>query len=204
MKQFFAILFLLGMLLPTAARADSISYAEAWAFLYDFPFTYQNGTLSAVGGYGITSGDGSVLPGGDWALTITDGRGGVLAVHRFDPTALANNTPFHIVVPAFFDGTEASVRDPFGRVVVNIDLRGSRVCDDNGVCSSSVGEDINTCPIDCGGSAAVEQNKLTAAVADQASIPAALGLWLVRISAGLTGALLLMGCVWMLDSRRSP
>ena len=202
MKRILFIVALALLLVPGPARADSLTYRQAWTgFLYDIPYTFAGGVLGQNGHYTITSGDHPSYAG-PWTLELADGNGVPLAGYHFDPASLAAAGVFHLVIPYEFSGASARVTDPSGRVVVTTDLTGSRVCNDDGACASSEGENADNCPHDCGGSARSTTTTATAAISQQASFSGDIGRFLLRFGFAAAGLLMLLGIAKMLDSRR--
>lgn len=202
MKKIITIAFVMALLLPVGAGAEAISYKEAWAFLYDFPLSWDGSVLAPAQRYSLTTGDVPVLPSGNWMLTLYDGKGRQLAQHRFDPAVLAAGGLGNLIVPYFDNGTTARFTDAAGKTLFEVDLRGSRVCDDNDFCASGYGEDQETCPSDCGSTVQITTAFGTAAIAEQVAIGQRLGFWILRLSLGAAGILLLLGAAQLLDSRR--
>lgn len=203
MKRLIVIVFTIAFLLPNPAGADVISYREAWAFLYDFSLSWDGGILAPAGRYELTTGDAPVLLTGGWTLTIIDGKGRILAEHEFSPAAIATNGDIHLLVP-YFDSGSAAVFSNGSGYAFTIDVRGSRVCNDNDTCEPYYGENRDTCPTDCGPVALANKQERAASIGQQIPIGRQLGLWVLRLALGAAGVILLVGVVRMLDSRRAP
>ena len=187
MKNFLPTLLALSLfLVPLSARADSLSYSEAWVFHYAVSFSY-NGLTMTGGDYSIVGGDATLPNPGAWTIEVDAAGGDALSQTQFQPVRGSQT----VEVPYQSRGTSARIVDSRGTTQLIVDLSGSRVCDDNGVCNADLGENADTCPTDCGTANANQQ----AAIADQSSgLPGGLLLVLADV--------LVIGLVLVVDRRR--
>jgi|GEM_PF-6257193 len=201
MKKILLILVLLASFSPLTVRADEINPDAAWVFLYQFSFEYTNGNLIQSAPYQITTGDALVMTAGNWKLVILSESGEVLRQYFFDASALSSEG---IIVPTEYRGVTARILNPKGAIELSIDIRDSRVCNDNAQCEADAGETNRNCSTDCGSVALDVGEDQTATIADQITASGRLGGILLRLSAGIAGLMLLVGIASMLDSRRRP
>ncbi len=207
MKNILILFIAVTALLPLGVYADEISPEEAWASLYEFPLEWRSGQVSQAGPYQITSGDVPAIPSGAWSLSIFSEDGQLLHRYPFDPASMAaGGDTFSLIVPIESRGALVVVREGTKPIGFSIDVRESRVCNDDAVCAADAGEGLKNCPTDCGsvsmqGGAPRTQ---TARIVDQVSIGERAGQALLRLSSAAAGLLLLVGVARMLDSRRRP
>ncbi len=199
MKYIISLLIALAVLLPAPMRADEALPSDAWAFLYEFPLSYKNGVVLQAEPYRMTTGDVPLLPQGAWSLEIVSESGEQLRWYPFDPVSIAGTGTFSIIIPVEYRGARAYVRDATGKVTVTIDIRETRLCNDNGVCNAEAGEESANCPTDCG-----RTSMETASILEQVSTSQRVGSILLRLSSAVAGLLLCIGVVQMLDRRRRP
>ncbi len=205
MKYFLTIIFLFSLAVPTLVRADEVVAEDAWAFLYEFSFHWQDGRVTQVAPYHLTTGDTPAIAVGPWSLAVFSESGQRLKEYSFDPAILSVNGDFTVIVPIEYRGASARVLDPRGSVVLAIDLRESRICHDDGICNADAGEERANCPTDCGAVAedALQDPSMRAAtIGVQMSYSQRLGGVLMRLSAAAAGVLLMVGMTQMLDKRR--
>ena len=117
--------------------------------LYEFPLAWQGGKVSLADAYRISSGDAPLLAPGRRSLVILSEAKQELHRYRFDPQLLASGGRFSLLVPHEYRGAIARVLDPSESEVVTVDLRASRVCNDDSVCRADAGETETNCPTDC-------------------------------------------------------
>ncbi len=193
------VLLTVVLFFPLVAQADSLTYQEAYGrYLYDFHLSYANGHLVQDGIYTLSTGDAPAFPTGPWTVTILDSRVRTLWTQSIDPAGL-NATGGELLMKYYDSGTMARFSGP-GGASLDIDLRGSRVCDDNGVCGTQYGESADNCPGDCGSVA--QEDVQGAAIANGAGLAGTLGAWMLRLSFAAAGLLLVAGASVMLDNRR--
>jgi hypothetical protein len=197
MKYFISLYIILTVLVPMSARADEALPSDAWAFLYEFPLRYTNGVVIQAESYRMTTGDASLLQPGQWSLEIVSEAGEQLRWYSFDPASLAVAGTFSLIVPVEYRGARAYVRDGAGVTAVAIDLRETRLCNDNGICNADAGEARENCPTDCGSAGTG-----TASILQQVSVGERVGGILLRLSSAVAGILLCIGVAQMLDRRR--
>ncbi|HUO75607.1 MAG TPA: hypothetical protein VMU12_01665 [Candidatus Paceibacterota bacterium] len=187
MKYIFPTILVLSLfLMPLCAHADSLSYDEAWVFHYAISFSY-NGSTTTGSDYSIIGGDAMLPNPGAWTIEVDDAAGSALSRTQFEPSVGAQT----VEVPYQNRGFSARIVDDRGTTQSIIDLSGSRVCNDDGVCNADLGENTDNCPTDCG---AVNANR-QAAIANQSSgLPGGLLLVLADI--------LVIGLVLVVDRRR--
>jgi hypothetical protein len=154
MKKILLPISLAVFLLATAAPlyADVVIPNPSEDYHYVFALHYTSGVLTAQDpSYSIATGPRSVVISGGYTLSVANPLGKQLVVVPFDPRAMADTAGrVNLSVPYQSDGFGASVKGPTGAVIVRIDLTLSATCNDDGVCSSSTGEDSYDCPADCG------------------------------------------------------
>lgn len=203
MKYLILPILAVALLLPLSpsARADEVSYEDSWKFLYEFQLTWQDGRVTQAGSYHITTGEMTGFVDGAWSLVIQNGEGQAIGRYSFDPVRMAQNGMLTLRVPTEGSGATAVVLDSNGIGTAYFDIRGSRVCNDNGVCEGVAGERGANCPSDCGTTSRTAVSAQTASIGDQVFSGAWLGALLLRLSLGAAGLLLLAGLVRVMDSR---
>ena len=204
MKYILILLSLVAFFVPIPAVADQLSEDEAWTFLYEFPLSFRGDSAVSDGSYRITTGDAPILSPGSWHLVILDGAGAELTRYAFDPTSPTLRDTGSLVVPAEHRGATAAIINSDESRTATIDVRESRVCNDDHVCAIDAGERYGNCPTDCGGgglSGSIAGTQ-TAAIGQQSGMGAWSGGLLRRLSLGVAGILLLVGVARVLDSRR--
>lgn len=206
MKYIFTIFAIVSICVPTVVRADPVlSDQEAWAYLYEFTYTWDGAALSPTEPYRISSGDKTVLAAGAWSLDILDGQRNRITRYSFDPGTLARDGVVSLKVPVEGRGAYAEVRNAEDASVNTMSIMASRVCDDDGVCEKEAGEADWICPTDCGPAVASGDSSVTTAtIGAQVPIGARVGSLLLRLSLAAAGVVLLVGTARMLDSRKTP
>jgi hypothetical protein len=180
--------------MPAGAFAQP-SQEEFWAdhhYLYRFSVTQGNQGMVA-GGYEIST--GYDIPGaGSWSIVILSPDGNRLVRQYFDPTPPTTS----VMMKYQPNGTTAHIIDPQGATVSTIDLAGSRICDDDGVCEGQYGEITSNCPFDCGAYIPQEQ---TATIVESGGIGKRMGAILIGLALAATGILMIRGVSMLLDRR---
>ncbi|MCC6934533.1 MAG: hypothetical protein IT406_02505 [Candidatus Yanofskybacteria bacterium] len=172
------------------ARADDITPQE---FLYAFHLRWAGGVPTWAESYELTTG-GQVTPEpGAWRLRIIASNGTVLEEY---PVNQQQDGKEDMILAYTGRGARAVLLDAQGVSRLEVDLSGSQVCNDDGVCDGQYGEDGRNCPVDCAGSVG------SATISEQGSFGRQVGAWMMRVSFALVGVLLLGAALRTLDSRR--
>ena len=200
MKYLASILVGLSILgFVASVRADDFSnlpYEQQYLFEYVFKLSWHNGVPVQDGLYDITTGDLTPPPPGTWRMDMISGKGEILASYPFVPSLSGTQS---VTIPYDPRGYGVHIYNDRGADVLTIDISGSRVCNDNGVCDSDAGEDSLSCPTDCGLTAQADAPAVPnqqAAIASQGGIPG--GLLLV------VADIVIIGLVLLVDKRRRP
>ncbi len=201
MKYLLVIVLVSGLFMPLLAYAESLSYDEAYGnYLYQFHLSVSGTTLTSNEIYDILTGDVPAIPRGDWSVMVTNSRGEKLYSQFFDAAKLAAQGG-DFTIPYQNSGTEAIFKNSTGVTALSIDLTGSRVCDDNGVCYADAGENSYNCPGDCGAIAAQPALQV-ATVGAQIPLSSRIGEVVMKLAFGVAGILIITGVAQSLDRRR--
>jgi hypothetical protein len=87
-------------------------------------------------------------PAGRWMAVVRSQRGVPLDTVTFDPTVYRGRQ-FDMIVRGCTRAATVAIVNPEGRDVTTVDVTGSRVCNDDGHCSTDTGESTKNCPTDC-------------------------------------------------------
>ncbi len=71
----------------------------------------------------------------------------ILATFKFDPSIVKGR--LSVKGPYFADASRADFYNNSNQLLLTIDVSGSSFCNDDGVCNSDVGENMDNCPNDC-------------------------------------------------------
>lgn len=182
---------MLSVFLPTLAFAQ-VSEEEFWAnhtFLYRFVIAAD----ASTGSYTLSTGD-VAIGSGPWELVVLGATGQEMTRQSFT----VGDGPTTVPVRYQPNGTTALVQNPAGERVLTIDLQGSRICNEDGICDAQYGEVSSNCPIDCG---TYQEVGPTASITQQSGFGQKIGLVLMSLSLAATGILLIRGVSMLLDRR---
>ena len=149
------ILIVLALTSPSSfSRADSLSPAEAFPFVYLFHLYYDNGRLLADKDFEFKYdliADQFIQPQLD---TIKSFKGEVIGISgsiignfKFNPPVAKGKVS--VKGPHFSNASKVNFYNDKDELLLTVQVSESSVCNEDGVCNSDTGEDSQNCSNDC-------------------------------------------------------
>jgi len=149
------ILIVLALTSPSSfSRADSLSPAEAFPFVYLFHLYYDNGRLLADKDfefeYDLVA-DQFVQPQLNTATPykgeIVSILGNVVGNFKFDPPVARGK--ISVKGPRFGNASKINFYNDKDELLLTVQVSESSVCNEDSICNLDFGEDNQNCPSDC-------------------------------------------------------
>lgn len=147
-KTFVLIIFALAIL---SLYNTCLAAADSGVYTYVFHLSLDNGSLSIDKNFKFPY-DLVAAPFVQTVTGINPYKGEIVSAQnkteglfQFNPTT----GKLSVQAPYFSDASKVNFYNNNGQLLLTLNVSGSSVCNDNGVCESSVGENSTNCPNDC-------------------------------------------------------